>query len=65
MNSFNFHNYDDLYESPKIDPRKRKIDVAATSVVSLLFGAANGDVTAIRRYHSCYSLVAFTKQVKL
>ena len=47
---FNFHNYDNLKHTvKKLDPRKRKVDNEANAVVNLLFGAANGDVTAIRR----------------
>ena len=47
---FNFNTYDDMTVcEKKHDPRKRRIDIAAEGVVNILFGAANGDVTAIRR----------------
>lgn len=47
---FNFHNYDSLQHTVRhIDPRRRAEEPHADAVVNLLFGAANGDVTAIRR----------------
>lgn len=34
----------------KLDPRKRTYETKGQQVVNLLFSAANGDVTAMRRY---------------
>ena len=48
---FSFHNYDNLKHSvKKVDPRGGHVDNDDNAVVNLLFGAASGDVTAIRRY---------------
>ncbi|XP_064597078.1 glutaminase liver isoform, mitochondrial-like [Liolophura sinensis] len=48
---FNFHNYDNLkHTAKKLDPRKRRDDSKAQDIVNLLFGAYNGDVTALTRY---------------
>lgn len=48
---FNFHRYDNLrHAANKKDPRKQKFESRGQKVVSLLFSASTGDVTAMRRY---------------
>jgi len=48
---FNFHRYDNLrFAANKKDPRKEKYESRGQKVVSLLFSASTGDVTAMRRY---------------
>lgn len=48
---FNFHRYDNLrFAANKKDPRKEKYETRGQKVVSLLFSASTGDVTAMRRY---------------
>ncbi|XP_063870622.1 glutaminase liver isoform, mitochondrial-like isoform X2 [Scylla paramamosain] len=48
---FNFHRYDNLrHAANKKDPRKQKFESRGQKVVSLLFSASSGDVTAMRRY---------------
>ncbi|XP_076033452.1 glutaminase liver isoform, mitochondrial-like isoform X3 [Oratosquilla oratoria] len=48
---FNFHRYDNLKHAVnKKDPRKKKFESRGQKVVSLLFSASAGDVTAMRRY---------------
>lgn len=48
---FNFHRYDNLkHTSQKKDPRRHKFETKGLQIVSLLFSAASGDVTAMRRH---------------
>ena len=50
VNMFNFHHYDNLRHVPhKKDPRRLKFETQGLKVVSLLFSAASGDVSAMRR----------------
>jgi glutaminase len=50
VNVFNFHRYDNLkHASNKKDPRRQKYETKGLSIVNLLFSAASGDVTAMRR----------------
>lgn len=50
VQKFNFHHYDNIKhtQQQKKDPRVRHTDTQATRVVNLLFGAYNGDLTALR-----------------
>ncbi|KPU76743.1 uncharacterized protein Dana_GF11462, isoform D [Drosophila ananassae] len=51
VNMFNFHRYDNLkHLSSKKDPRKHRYETKGLSIVNLLFSAASGDVTALRRH---------------
>ncbi|CAD1472739.1 unnamed protein product, partial [Heterotrigona itama] len=48
---FNFHRYDNLkHATNKKDPRRHKYETKGLSIVNLLFSAASGDVTALRRH---------------
>lgn len=51
VNEFNFHRYDNLkHATNKKDPRRHKYETKGLSIVNLLFSAASGDVTALRRH---------------
>ena len=51
MSQFNFHRYDNLKHAVnKKDPRRHKYETKGLNIVSLLFSAAAGDATAMRRY---------------
>lgn len=52
VREFNFHRYDNLkHAANKKDPRRHKFETKGLSIVNLLFSAASGDVTAMRRYN--------------
>lgn len=50
---FNFHNYDNLrhHSAKKIDPVTQRTHSQATRIMKLLFGAYNGDASALRQYY--------------
>jgi glutaminase len=51
VSEFNFHRYDNFkHATNKKDPRSHKFETRGLSIVNLLFSAATGDVTAMRRY---------------
>lgn len=51
VSEFNFHRYDNLkHATNKKDPRRDKYETKGLSIVNLLFSAASGDITAMRRY---------------
>lgn len=50
VNVYNFHNYDNLkHTDKKMDPTRLRTDTLSQDVVNILFGAFNGDVSALRR----------------
>lgn len=57
---FNFHNFDNIRQSPKkSDPRQQKSEAKGLRVVSLLFSAAAGDIVALRRCLSWSAMEIF------
>uniref|UniRef100_A0A2A4JVF2 glutaminase n=1 Tax=Heliothis virescens TaxID=7102 RepID=A0A2A4JVF2_HELVI len=48
---FNFHEYDNIrYTTHKKDPRRYKFESTGLNMVNLLFSAASGDLSALRRH---------------
>lgn len=51
VKKFNFHRYDNTtHVSNKIDPRRHKFETKGLNIVNLLFCAASGDITTLRRH---------------
>ncbi|KOX80357.1 Glutaminase kidney isoform, mitochondrial [Melipona quadrifasciata] len=69
VSEFNFHRYDNLkHATNKKDPRRHKYETKGLSIVNLLFSAASGDVTALRRliiHHLLFETVYFYKAHRL
>lgn len=52
VDHFNFHQYDNLRHVPhKSDPRRKRYETLGLNIICLLFAAAKGDMSAIRRYY--------------
>lgn len=52
VNQFNFHQYDNLRHVPhKSDPRRKRYETLGLNIICLLFAAAKGDMSAMRRYY--------------
>ena len=52
VSRFNFHNFDNLnFSEKKIDPRQSRHEKTGLTLMTLLFAAKAGDVTALRSLH--------------
>ena len=52
VSHFNFHQYDNLRHVPhKSNPRRKRYETLGLNVTCLLFAAARGDMSAMRRYY--------------
>lgn len=53
VDHFNFHQYDNLRHVVvhKSDPRRKRYETLGLNIICLLFAAAKGDMSAIRRYY--------------
>lgn len=51
VQTYNFHPYDNLkHATDKKDPRRHRFETKGNTIVNLLFSAASGDISALRRH---------------
>ena len=66
VSRFNFHHYDNLMHTrQKMDPRKRQLELTGQEVVSLLFCAYSGDVSALSRFQFHFVKIYLFKHCNL
>ncbi|NKB57450.1 MAG: glutaminase A [Alphaproteobacteria bacterium] len=49
VETFNFHNYDSLLDSQKLDPRARRQTIEANATFSAINAASRGDISELKR----------------
>jgi glutaminase len=49
VQTFNFHNYDNLVQSSKLDPRRQRQSAELNAVYSSIYAASTGDIIELKR----------------